>query len=226
MSRPGVLALIPANNEADRIEPVISRALAYLPVLVVDDGSEDDTAAVAEASGATVVQHGVNLGKGDALRTGFAWAIAHDYEAVLTLDADGQHDPDDIPKFLRALEEDQGDLIIGSRDLNQIPLVRRVANRVGRVTLSWALGQPIVDNQSGFRLVTRPVLEILSPTVGGFEFEVEMIAQTLAAGLRLAWVPIRTIYADHRSHIRPIGHAVRFFQTAWRLRVRRRHNTG
>jgi hypothetical protein len=137
---------------------------------------------------------------------------------VVTLDADGQHDPAEIPRFLAAYWAGAGDLIIGARDFREIPLVRRIANTTGRMALSWALGVPIRDNQSGYRLVARPVWEVLRPTVGGFELEVEMIAQTLWAGLRLGWVPIRTIYAGERSHIRPLAHTVGFFSLVWRLR--------
>ncbi len=182
----------------------------------------DDTAAVAGAAGAAVLRHPANRGKGAALLTGLSWALEHGYEAVLTLDADGQHDPAEIPAFLAAYASDAGDLIIGCRDFGQIPPVRRIANTVGRATLSWALGQPIRDNQSGYRLVTRPVIEVLQPTVGGFELEVEMIAQAVRAGLRLAWVPIRTIYAGERSHIEPLGHTVRYFKLIWRLRRQQR----
>jgi len=220
--RPLSLALIPAYNEAARIEPVVQGTAAHLPVLVVDDGSQDRTAAAAQASGATVIRHPTNRGKGAALQTGFAWAMQQGYDAVLTLDADGQHDPAEIPKFLDAYTQDAGDLIIGCRDFRQIPLVRRIANNIGRVTLSWALGRQIRDNQSGYRLVTRPVILALDPTVGGFEFEVEMIAQTVWAGLRLAWVPISVIYAGTHSHIEPLGHTIRYFQLVWRLRRKTR----
>ncbi len=216
-----VVALIPAFNEARRIAPVIQGAAAFLPVLVVDDGSRDDTAAVATAAGADVVRHPVNKGKGAALLTGFAWARDHGYAAVVMLDADGQHDPAELPKFLAAYAADQGELLIGCRDFSRIPPVRRLSNSVGRAVLSWALGESIRDNQCGYRLVDRRVIECLRPTVGGFEFEVEMIAQTLAAGLRLHWVPIRTIYGDERSHIEPLGHVLRFFRLAWRLRWQR-----
>ena len=213
-----ILALIPAYNEAGRLPAVIANAGRYLPVLVVDDGSNDETAAVAEAAGAAIVRHTVNRGKGAALCTGFEWALQQGYQAVLTLDADGQHDPAEIPTFVSAWERGEGDLIIGYRDFDQMPWVRRIANSTGRWALSWALRQPIRDNQSGYRLIGRPVLERFQPTTGGFELEVEMIAQTLWAGLRLGWVPIRTIYAGESSHIRPLRHTLGFFQQVWRLR--------
>ena len=159
-----VLALIPAWNEAPRIGPVLQGVLAHLPVLVVDDGSTDETASVAEAAGAKVVRHAYNQGKGAALKTGFAWALERGYGAVLTLDADGQHDPADIPKFLEAHARGAGELIIGRRNFRVMPFPRPVTTPLGTWLLSRALGQPIYDNQSGYRLYTRRLLEAVHPT--------------------------------------------------------------
>ncbi|UCG24439.1 MAG: glycosyltransferase family 2 protein, partial [Chloroflexota bacterium] len=124
-TRGHLLALIPAYNEASRISPVIAATGEYLPVLVVDDGSTDDTAAVAAAAGANVKTVNPNQGKGAALRAGFRQAIDDGYDAVVTLDADGQHDPAEIPKFLDAYDRLGSDLIIGKRDFSDMPLIRR-----------------------------------------------------------------------------------------------------
>lgn len=202
------LALIPAYNEAQRITPVIAGACAHLPTLVVDDGSKDETAAVAEAAGATVLRQLPNQGKGAALRAGMRWALDQGYEAVLTLDADGQHDPAEIPAFLAAFQARRADLIIGARDFGQMPASRRVANMLGRWSFSWALGQPVQDNQSGYRLLSRRMIEaVLDSQEHGFEFEVEMIVICVQRGYTLDWVPIRTIYGDQGSHIDPLTHA-------------------
>src|SRR4029077_15932239 len=131
-----VVALIPAFEEGPRVGAVVLRATAHLPVLVVDDGSPDDTAARAEAAGATVVVQRPNQGKGAALRAGFAWALAHDADAVVTLDADGQHDPDEIPTFLDAFDRTAADLVIGRRDFSLMPPVRRLSNRLGGLAMS------------------------------------------------------------------------------------------
>jgi glycosyltransferase involved in cell wall biosynthesis len=212
-----VLALVPAWNEAAFIRPVLDSVLAYLPTLVVDDGSTDDTPALARAAGATVVSHRQNRGKGAALMTGFGWALEHGYAAVLTLDADGQHDPSQIPAFLAAYEADMGELIIGRRDFRQMPFVRRLANSSGTWLLSLALGTRIRDNQSGYRLYARCLLERLKPTSTGFELEVEAIAQAVYAGMRIGWVEIRTIYdTGKRSYFRPIPDAALFLRTVWR----------
>jgi glycosyltransferase involved in cell wall biosynthesis len=177
MSEISILALIPAWNEATRIGPVVEATRAHLPVLVVDDGSDDDTSAVAEAAGATVVRHSRNRRKGVALMTGFAWALERGYDAVLTLDADGQHDPADIPRFLAAYDAGTGELIIGRRDFSQMPFPRFLVNPFGSWLLSLALGTRIYDNQCGYRLHSRRLLERLDLTTTGFELEVEVVVR-------------------------------------------------
>jgi len=221
-----VLALIPAWNEAARIGPIVEATCSRLPVLVVDDGSRDDTPTVAAASGATVVQHPRNRGKGVALMTGFAWALERGYEAVLTLDADGQHDPADIPKFLAAYEVGAGDLIVGRRDFSLAPWPRRWSNPTGDQLLSWALGIPIYDNQSGYRLYSRPLLEGLDLTTTGFEWEVEVIVKAVCRGMRIGWVEIRTIYDTGKvSYFHPVKDTARFLGMVWYAWRQRRRLT-
>jgi glycosyltransferase involved in cell wall biosynthesis len=205
---PRIVALIPGFNEGPRIGSVVRAALEHLPVIVVDDGSSDDTAARAREAGATVIEQRPNKGKGAALRAGFRQAIASGYDAVLTLDADGQHDPAEIPRFLDAWAvEPPPDLVIGRRNFRAMPPVRRLSNELGGRAFSWAVGRSIPDNQSGYRLVSRRLMEAtLSSDEGGFEFEVEMITTCIRLGGTIAWVPIRTIYAGEPSHIRPLAH--------------------
>lgn len=203
-----VFALVPAHNEATRIVAVIQGAIQHLPVLVVDDGSTDHTAAVAEGVGARVIRQSPNQGKGAALRAGFAAALADGAEAVITLDGDGQHDPAEIPAFLAA---EPAELIVGRRDFGQMPPVRRFSNWLGTVAISGALGQWIPDNQSGYRLIGRRLMAAtLDSREAGFAFEVEMIAICLREGWPIRWVPIRTIYGDETSHIRPLRHLREF----------------
>lgn len=207
MDSPQTLALIPAYNEAQRITPVIAGARVHLPVLVVDDGSRDDTVVVAEAAGATVLRQIPNQGKGAALRAGLRWALDREYDAIVTLDADGQHDPAEIPALLAAFTASRADLLIGSRDFSQMPFTRRIANTVGRWSFSSALGQPVQDNQSGYRVLSPRMAEaVLDSQEHGFEFEVEMIVTCVQRGYVLAWAPIRTIYGDQGSHIDPWTH--------------------
>ncbi len=220
------LALIPAYNEAQRIGPVVTGVLAHLPVLVVDDGSRDETVQVAETAGATVLRQVPNQGKGAALRAGMRWALEAGCTAVITLDADGQHDPAELPKFLEKFAATGADLVIGSRNFEHMPLVRRIANTLGRWSFSWAVGQPIQDNQSGYRLLSRRMMEtVITSQEQGFEFEVEMITTCLRRGYTLEWVPIRTIYAGESSHIRPWQHATNYVRIVRQARVAMRGST-
>jgi len=219
-----ILALIPAHDEAPRIGPVVTVAMRHLPVLVVDDGSLDDTAEVAERAGARVIRQAPNQGKGAALRAGFRAALADDVEAVITLDADGQHDPTELPAFLaayarRTLAGEPTELIIGQRDFRRMPPVRRLSNVLGTLVFSAAVGRRIEDNQSGYRLIGRRLMSAtLDSAESGFAFEVEMIAICLREGWPVDWVPIRTIYGDEPSHIRPLRHLREFLAATGRAR--------
>ena len=216
-----VLAIVPAYNEAEKIGLVVSAALKHLPVLVIDDGSSDETPRIAESNGAEVLHQVPNQGKGVALRKGFEHAIEAGYQAVVTLDADEQHDPDEIPTFMQAYQQSRADLIIGERDFSQIPIIRRLANTLGKWSFSWAVGQPIGDNQSGYRLISRRMMEaVLGSQESGFEFEVEMIVVCIQKGYALEWVPIRTIYSGEGSHIQPLKHTIEF--TRMVLQTRRK----
>src|SRR5258706_1465722 len=219
-----VLALTPAPDESPRIGAVVRGASRHVPVLVVDDGSADETAANAEEAGATVLSQSPNQGKGAALRAGFAWALADLVDAVVTLGGDGPQDPNELPSLITAyragsVEGRTPELIIGRRDFSAMPASRRLANALGTAVLSVALGRSIPDNQSGYRLVGRRLMtSTLESTEPGFEFEVEMIAICLREGLDVEWVPIRTIYGSRGSHIRPWRHLRDLIQITLRAR--------
>jgi glycosyltransferase involved in cell wall biosynthesis len=216
---PLLLALIPAYNESQHIVPVIQGALRSLPVLVVDDGSSDSTAEIAAAAGAQVLLQRPNQGKGAALMNGFRRALELGAQAVIMLDADGQHDPAEIPAFINVYTKNHPDLIIGKRDFSGMPPVRRVSNTIGTWLFSWAVGQPVPDNQSGYRMLSRRMLEAtLASRETSFEFEVEMIVTCIQRGYALDWVPIRTIYGDEKSHIRPLRHLFHFLRMVWQTR--------
>ncbi len=219
-----VLALVPAYNEEKTIATIVTKVRETLPVLVVDDGSGDGTAGAARDAGATVVSHETNKRKGAALMTGFRWAMAHGYEAVVTLDADGQHDPADLPALLQAHAEGAGDLIIGERDFAQMPFPRTWSSPFGARLLSRALGTRVTDNQSGYRLLTRRFLERMHLQSRGFEMEVEMIWEAIRLGCPIAWVPVRTIYfPERKSGFHPVKDSARFASMVWRIwRQRRR----
>jgi glycosyltransferase involved in cell wall biosynthesis len=219
-----IVALIPGYNEAPRIGPVVETARRFLPVLVVDDGSSDATGAVAAEAGATVIRQDPNQGKGAALRAGFRRALVDGAEAIVTLDADGQHDPAEIAEFLdlwsrATVPADRPDLVIGARNFRSMPPVRRLSNTLGRLAFSWAVGRDIPDNQSGYRLVSRRLAEAtLASDEAGFTLEVEQITTCIRLGGRIDWLPIRTIYAGAPSHIRPIAHLREFVRIVGQAR--------
>jgi glycosyltransferase involved in cell wall biosynthesis len=224
MGQTSILALVPAHDEASRIARVVETAARHLPIMVVDDGSADDTGARADAAGASVIRQEPNQGKGAALRAGFAAALAGGAEAVITLDGDGQHDPAEIPGFVglysrRTVAGQPTELIVGRRDFRKMPAARRLANVLGTLTLSAALGRWIPDNQSGYRLVGRRLMNaMLDSHEDGFAFEVEMIAIALREDWPIDWLPIRTIYADEDSHIEPGRHLRDFIDVTRRAR--------
>lgn len=217
---PRVLAIVPAHDEAPRIAALVRGVVPHLPVLVVDDGSTDGTAGVARRAGGEVLVLRPNGGKGAALRAGFRLALDRGYDAGITLDGDGQHDPADIPALLAAFAgtppraaqvPPRPDLVVGCRDFRRMPAVRRLSNTMGGLAFSWAVGTHVPDNQSGYRVVGRRVMEAsLASAESGFGFEVEMLAMCVARGWPVAWVPIRTIYAGGPSHIRPLAHLLLF----------------
>jgi glycosyltransferase involved in cell wall biosynthesis len=217
-----IIALIPAYNEAETITPVIIKTINHLPVLVVDDGSADQTADIAGQASAQVIKLVENQGKGAALQAGFRRAIDQGYTAIVTLDADGQHDPDEIPQLIKAFETTCADLIIGMRDFSDMPVICRLAKWSEEVAFSWAMGQEIHNNQSGFRLLSsRMANEMLTSYEGGFELEVEMIVICIRTGFTLDWVPIRTIYAGEASHINPLQHTRNFLRMVQKTRAGR-----
>jgi glycosyltransferase involved in cell wall biosynthesis len=208
-----IVALIPAYNAEKFVGDVIRRAKAHVPVVVVNDGSKDGTLEEARKAGAILIDQQPNQGKGAALQRGFRWALDQGVKAVITLDADGQHDPDEIPRFLEKYRATSADLIIGERDFSRMPFVRRVSNTLGRSAFSWAMRQRVRDNQSGYRLLSRRLMEgVLASGERGFEFEMDMIVVCVRNGWRLEGVPIRTIYADEKSNIKPVQHVVHFFR--------------
>lgn len=213
MKTDDILALIPAYNAEPFVAQVIRAATAHVPVMVVNDGSKDGTLRAAQATDARVIDQQPNQGKGAALQRGFREALALGVKAVITLDADGQHDPGEIPLFVERFRQTGADLIIGERDFSRMPLVRRVSNTVGRHSFSWAIGRKIRDNQSGYRLLSRRLMEVLLENPEkGFEFEMDMIVKTVKRGWQVVGVPIATIYGEETSNIKPVDHVVHFFR--------------
>ncbi len=213
------VALIPAFNADPFVGDVVRRARKHIPVVVVNDGSKDRTLAEATAAGATIIDQQPNQGKGAALQRGFREMLDEGVAAVITLDADGQHDPDEIPFFVERFRTTGADLIIGERDFSKMPLVRRISNTIGRLAFSWAMRRRIRDNQSGYRLLSRRLMEaVLASGERGFEFEMDMIVVAVKRGWPIQGVPIRTIYGEEKSNIKPLQHVVEFFRMVRKAR--------
>ena len=206
------LALLPAYNEAAHLGQVLEAGKQHISgILVVDDGSKDDTAQIARNAGVELLPRGYNCGKGQSLRDGYRWALDHGYTAVIMLDSDGQHDPACIPSFIEKYRATQAHLIIGARNYGEIPLRRRIPNMIGKALFSTAVGQNIPDNPSGYRLLDRILMErMLTSSETGYQFEVEMIARCIAENWPIEWVPIPTIYADEKSKQNPLDQIIGF----------------
>lgn len=210
------IALIPAYNEAARVGDVVGVARRHVDeVVVVDDGSTDETVAVAEKAGATVLRHPQNRGKGAAISTALDYFGRSNAELAILLDADGQHDPSEIGKFVDAAEKERAGVVVGTRmgDVRRMPRVRLWTNQFTSWVTSKLAGQKIPDSQCGFRLLRRAVLKDLRPSTARFETETEILIQAGRSGHKIVSVPIRTIYdPDRASRIHPWRDTVRFFR--------------
>jgi len=220
---PRCCVIVPAYREARRIAAVVRGARERCAdVLVVDDGSDDLTGEAARAAGAAVIRHPENLGKGAALHTGFEHARRNGFEVVITLDGDGQHDPSDIPAFLDAYRTTDTPVLVGTRmDRTQtMPWNRLLTNRFMSWLLSRRMGQRVPDTQCGFRLIRTDVLPARRTGSERFAAESELLLELAERGARIGSVPIKVIYRDEKSKIRPLRDAVRFF------RMLRRYDRG
>ncbi len=205
-----ICAVIPAfNNEATIAKVVVETRRQIGHVVVIDDGSTDKTARLAEDAGARVIKISKNRGKGNALRIAFRYALENDLDAIITLDADLQHDPFEIPEFIKHHATKKSDVVIGNRlqDKKEIPRIRYGPNRIGTYTFSWLIGQSVKDSQCGFRLYGRRVMENIHILNDGFEAEADILLRAGKRGYRIGFVPIKTIYfsdREHRSYYRPV----------------------
>ncbi len=224
-----VAVVIPAYNEALTIRDIASRALAQIhDVIVVDDGSTDGTAAQVSGLPVTLISNPQNLGKGASLWRGFAVALAEGAEAVITLDADAQHRPEDIPRLVAAWQAAPGNIVIGARlwDKGKVPPLRYFGNRFANFWVAWAAGFPVTDSQSGFRLYPASILKRVKVAHGPgarFAFESEMLIEAGRAGAGFSAVPISALYppAGRASHYRSAADTARIVRMiAWKLLTR------
>lgn len=222
-----VCALVPAFNEAATIAEVLAGVRPFVTgIVVVDDGSTDETAAHARAAGATVLQHARNAGKGHAVRTGLAHVLAASAPAfthVLLIDGDMQHRPADVPKLIETATRTGAELVVGERlfDKAQMPSSRYYSNVIGSWALSGFIGAPIRDSQSGFRLIACDALRGMPLTATGYEVETEMLIRLARRGVRMASVPVTLSYGA-KSKLRPVRDTTRtcFLAVYYRFLVR------
>jgi len=222
---PRVAVVIPAYQAAPSVGAVVRGVLALLPeVLVLDDGSTDATAEEAGRAGARVISLPENRGKGAALRAAFTDLFGRGYDGVITLDADGQHLPEEIPKLLAAAPE--ADLVLGVRDhlFADMSALRRASNRLSSKAISFAAGQPLADIQTGFRFYARRLVETVGFPESRFEAESAVVVRAARRGFRIVSVPVRLGFADGRltSHYRPLLDSLRIAGAVTRARLEMR----
>jgi hypothetical protein len=214
-----IVIVIPAYDEAATIAALVRQCCALAEVsrvIVVDDGSRDATGQLAAAAGAAVLHHATNCGKGASLRDGLCAALAAGAEQIATLDGDGQHRPEDLPRLLACGRHWPGHIVIGSRRAasRNAPRARRAANRVADFWVSWAARHPIDDSQSGLRVyppaVVRQVAARRDPA-GGFAFESEVLIEAGRRGIRTVAVDVPAIYGAglRPSHFQPVADITR-----------------
>ncbi len=222
-----IVGVIPAYNEAATIRDVATRALRFLPnLIVVNDGSSDGTQEELGGLPVTLISNPVNLGKGASLARGFAIALAEGADAIVTLDADAQHCPEDIPRLVDAAQAHPGRIVIGARlwDREKVPPLRYFGNRFANFWVAWAAGFPVADSQSGFRLYPAALLRNISVNPAArFAFESEILIEAGRAGVRTTAVPIAALYPVNArpSHYRNAVDTARIVRmVAWKLITR------
>lgn len=210
-----ICVIIPTYNESKAIADIIARVRSFgLDSLVIDDGSTDDTAGVARDSGAEVLRNEDNEGKGASLIRGFNYALQKGFDAVITMDGDGQHDPADISYFMRLAEYSPSGIFIGNRmsKISGMPLTRFLTNKFMSWMISAITKQRIPDTQCGFRLLKKEALENIRLRTKKYETESEMLIKAGRLGLRIESVPIDAIYSGGKSRINPLIDTLRFIR--------------
>ncbi len=207
--------IIPTYNEAGTIASIVRGIRSqHLDTLVIDDGSTDNTYQIARDNGAFVLKNERNRGKGASLIKGFDYILKNNFDAVITMDGDGQHMPEEIPSFIKiALSSDSG-IIIGNRmsARRNMPFVRVLANKVMSWFISKVSKQKIPDTQCGFRLIKKEVLERLDLNTSKYETESEILIKASRLGFKIESLPIESVYIGEKSHINPFIDTLRFLK--------------
>lgn len=204
------IVCIPAYNEELKINDVVKKSLPYADkVIVCDDGSTDDTAALAKKAGATVVSHKTNQGYGAAISTLFDYCRKNNAEIMVTLDGDGQHNPDQIPDLINVILKHQVDVVIGSRSLKDdknLPSYRKAGIKIITSTINSATNLKVTDSQSGFRAYSKEAINLIHPTESGMSASTEILVKISNNGLSMAEVPITVSYTGDTSTEHPVKH--------------------
>ena len=215
--------IIPAYNAASTMNSLLVRLLEFVPkhdIIVIDDGSIDDTSDAAKLSGVEVIIHQHNRGKGAALRSGFELALNKGYQAVITIDADGQHDPALIPKFISFIDTGHWDIVIGSRrhEFNRMSFARYLSNSITTTVVSILAGRRIEDSQSGYRIIRASVLKSVKLKTTHYQMESELLIKAGRQGFKIGSLDITNIPGS-TSHISHLKDTLRFvkmaIQTLW-----------
>ncbi|MFH0912982.1 MAG: glycosyltransferase family 2 protein [Candidatus Omnitrophota bacterium] len=210
-----ICVVIPTYNEAVTIAGLVKEIREQgIEAVVIDDGSQDNTAQVAKDNGATVLRNPDNQGKGASLIKGFRYAFSRDFDAVITMDGDGQHLPSEIPYFTRLAEYSNSSILIGNRMLKRqdMPLVRVMTNKFMSWIISSLARQRIPDTQCGFRLIKKEVLATVNLRTSKYETESEIIIKAARSGLKVESVPIKSVYRGEKSQINPFIDTLRFIR--------------
>jgi len=210
-----IIVVIPAYNESGHIAGLIQDIKRYrLDILVIDDGSYDNTFGVAKDCQVKAMLNLSNQGKGASLIKGFKYALENNFDAVITMDADGQHLPEDLPLFIKAAETLNADIVIGNRMLNtaKMPILRVATNKFMSWLISLISKQDIPDTQCGFRLIRSEVLKSLELKTSKFETESEILIKASRRGFRIKSLPIKSVYGKERSQINPFLDTFRFIR--------------
>jgi len=214
------IVVIPSYNEAMTIGSIVRDVTAMgFSVLVIDDGSLDNTRGEALDNGAMVIRNRENLGKGGSIRKGICHVLEKmNYQWMLLMDGDGQHHPEDIPFFLEATRKDKADIVIGNRMMQTkaMPLIRYWTNRVTSWVTSNICRQSIPDSQCGYRLIRVGMIQGLKLASDNYDIESEMLIESARAGLKIKSIPVQTIYGNESSEIHPVHDTIRFFGLVFR----------
>ncbi|MDD5634318.1 MAG: glycosyltransferase family 2 protein [Candidatus Omnitrophica bacterium] len=210
-----IAAVIPAYNAENYIKNVINAVQRQnIDVIVVDDGSIDGTLAVIKKETPYFLTHSVNTGKGSALRDGFKYAVQRGYDLVITLDSDGQHNPDEIPNFIEKIQTDALGMVIGNRmhEPKGMPFQRVLVNKLYSKILTGMCKTDLPDPLCGYRIYRMELVKQLNLTANGYEVVIESILEAVGKGFKIGAIDIECIYGDQKSYIRPLRDAVRTFR--------------